>query len=145
MNHRLKTVGYEGKELFDRDAVERITLYSKGIPRLINVICDNALLIAYAASKRKVSAEMVEEVARDLQLGAPRPIRVPARLALGAYAASLAAVSARVAEPGKERDAAALPVVFAIMHLTWGFGFLWSVVRFGPPLAALARLVRRVR
>src|SRR6266568_2911274 len=29
MNHRLKTVGYEGKELFDRDAVERITLYSK--------------------------------------------------------------------------------------------------------------------
>ena len=75
MNHRLKTVGYEGKELFDRDAVERITLYSKGIPRLINVICDNALLIAYAASKRKVSAEMVEEVARDLQLGAPRPIK----------------------------------------------------------------------
>jgi general secretion pathway protein A len=76
INHRLKTVGYAGKELFDRDAVERITLYSKGIPRLINVICDNALLIAYAASKRKVSAEMVEEVARDLQLGAPRPIKV---------------------------------------------------------------------
>jgi hypothetical protein len=48
----------------------------------------------------------------------------------------------RVAEPGEERDAAALPVVFAIMHLTWGFGFLWSAVRFGPPLAALARLAR---
>ena len=78
-------------------------------------------------------------------VGAPRPLRLAARLALGAYAASLAAVSARVAEPGKERDAAALPIVFAIMHLTWGFGFLWSVVRFGPPLAALARLVRRAR
>jgi glycosyltransferase involved in cell wall biosynthesis len=80
-------------------------------------------------------------------LGAPRILRLPARLALGAYVASLAAVSVRVAEPGEERDAAALPVVFAIMHLTWGFGFLWSAVRFGPPLAALARLagLRRAR
>src|SRR3954468_24457420 len=75
-------------------------------------------------------------------LGGPRVLRVPARLAVASYAASLAAVSVRVAEPGEERDPAALPVVFAIMHLTWGFGFLWSVVRFGPPLAALARLVR---
>ena len=78
-------------------------------------------------------------------LGGPRVLRVPARLAVASYAASLAAVSVRVAEPGEERDAAALPVVFAIMHLTWGFGFLWSVVRFGPPLAALARLVRPAR
>src|SRR3954467_15449130 len=78
-------------------------------------------------------------------LGGPRILRVPARLAVASYAASLAAVSVRVAEPGDERDAAALPVVFAIMHLTWGFGFLWSVVRFGPPLAALARLVRPAR
>jgi succinoglycan biosynthesis protein ExoA len=78
-------------------------------------------------------------------LGGPRILRVPARLAVASYAASIAAVSVRVAEPGEERDAAALPVVFAIMHLTWGFGFLWSVVRFGPPLAALARLVRPAR
>ena len=73
-------------------------------------------------------------------LGGPRLVRVPARLTLSAYVASLAVVSARVAKPGEERDAAALPLVFAIMHLTWGFGFLWSAVRFGPPLAALARL-----
>src|SRR5436309_4861477 len=71
---RLRTAGFEGKELFDPEAVERITLYSKGIPRIINLICDNALLICYAASKRKVSEEMVEEVAGDLQLAAPRPI-----------------------------------------------------------------------
>jgi succinoglycan biosynthesis protein ExoA len=77
-------------------------------------------------------------------LGGPRLVRVPARLAVASYFLSLAAVSARVAKPGEERDAAALPVVFAIMHLTWGFGFLWSAVRFGPPLAALVRLVRRV-
>ena len=71
---RLRTAGFEGKELFDPEAVERITLYSKGIPRIINLICDNALLICYAASKRKVSEEMVEEVAGDLQLAAPPPV-----------------------------------------------------------------------
>ena len=36
--------GYQGKELFEAKAVEKISLNSQGIPRLINVICDNALL-----------------------------------------------------------------------------------------------------
>jgi general secretion pathway protein A len=65
---RLKTAGYEGKELFASEAVEKITHYSNGIPRLVNVVCDNALVIASAASKKHVSAEMIEEVARDLKL-----------------------------------------------------------------------------
>lgn len=65
---RLKIAGFEGKALFDPKAVEKIALYSKGIPRLINVLCDNALLNCYACSKSKVSAEIVEETAFDLQL-----------------------------------------------------------------------------
>lgn len=69
---RLKTAGYEGKALFDPKAVEKITLYSKGIPRSINVICDNALLNGFACSKKKISAEIVEETALDLQL-TPHP------------------------------------------------------------------------
>ncbi len=68
INSRLHTVGYDGKELFDLGSVQKIALYSKGIPRLINVICDNALLIAYATSKSKVSAKIIDEVACDLQL-----------------------------------------------------------------------------
>jgi succinoglycan biosynthesis protein ExoA len=96
----------------------------------------------YHANSLRRSQLMAPALAVALlaSLGGPRLVRVPARAALVAYLASLAAVSVRVAEPGEERDAAALPVVFAIMHLTWGFGFLWSAVRFGPPLAALARL-----
>ena len=72
---RLKTAGYEGKGLLDAEAVEKITLYSKGIPRLINLICDNALLIAYAASKKKISEETIDEVAHDLQLKMPSAIQ----------------------------------------------------------------------
>ena len=75
INSRLQTVGYKGKELFDFGSVQKIALYSKGIPRLINVICDNALLIAYATSQSKVSAKIIDEVARDLQLVERSPVK----------------------------------------------------------------------
>jgi hypothetical protein len=54
--------------LFWPSAVDQIAFYSGGIPRLINIICDNALLLAYAGSKNKVTTEMIREVARDLGL-----------------------------------------------------------------------------
>jgi type II secretory pathway predicted ATPase ExeA len=72
---RLQTVGYEGKELFDLGSVQKIAMYSKGIPRLINAICDNALLIAYATSQSKISAKIIDEVARDLQLMEPSRVK----------------------------------------------------------------------
>jgi general secretion pathway protein A len=65
---RLNAVGYEDKGLFTPAAIQRIALYSKGVPRLINIICDNALLIAYVTSQQKVSGNMIEEVAQDLRL-----------------------------------------------------------------------------
>lgn len=74
INFRIKKAGYDGEELFDPNAIERIALYSTGIPRLINVICDNALRIAYGLSARKVSDEMIEQVACDLQLPVPRQV-----------------------------------------------------------------------
>lgn len=66
---RLQTIGHTSADLFDPEAIEKIAFYSKGIPRLINIICDNALLNAYAASQFKVSAAMIEEAADDLVIG----------------------------------------------------------------------------
>jgi hypothetical protein len=68
IDFRLRAVGYEGKGLFRRDAVQQIAFYSKGIPRLVNIICDNALLNTYASSQETVSADVIKEVARDLRL-----------------------------------------------------------------------------
>lgn len=65
---RLQQAGYDGKDLFPRDVVDQIAVCSAGIPRLINIICDNALLLAYAHSENKVTTEMIQEVARDLGL-----------------------------------------------------------------------------
>ncbi len=68
IDFRLRVAGYEGNGLFRRDAVQAIAFHSRGIPRLINIICDNALLNAYANSQDTVSADIIEEVARDLRL-----------------------------------------------------------------------------
>jgi type II secretory pathway predicted ATPase ExeA len=69
IDFRLQAAGYHKKKaLFHRAAVEQIAWYSMGIPRLINVICDNALLAAYASSKKQTAAEMIHEVAADLGL-----------------------------------------------------------------------------
>jgi len=69
MDSRLQVIGHSTEKLFDLAAIEKIALYSSGIPRLINIICDNALLIAYAVSEQKVSAAMIDEVAEELSLG----------------------------------------------------------------------------
>src|SRR6185369_11189382 len=69
MDSRLQVIGHTAEKIFDPAAIEKIALYSTGIPRLINIICDNALLIAYAVSEQKVSAAMIDEVAEELSLG----------------------------------------------------------------------------
>lgn len=75
VQYRLKAVGYAGRELFSRDAIRKIAAYSKGTPRLINIICDKALLIAYAGAQKRVSAEIISEVARDMRIALAGPIR----------------------------------------------------------------------
>jgi len=69
IDFRLRAAGYEGTNIFHRDAVQQIAFYSRGIPRLINIICDNALLMAFAGSQKSVSENMIKEVAGDLKLG----------------------------------------------------------------------------
>jgi succinoglycan biosynthesis protein ExoA len=74
---------------------------------------------------------------------APKRPRRLARSALLIYGSALAAgtVEAAVADDADIRDWIWLPIVFIVMHLSWGAGFLLGCVRFGPPVAALARLL----
>jgi len=65
---RIRLGGGVGGQLFTREAVMAIHGHARGIPRVINVICDNALLAAFAANRRPVTQETVEEVCRDFAL-----------------------------------------------------------------------------
>jgi general secretion pathway protein A len=79
IRHRLEIVGYEGPEIFTREAVEAIWQYSGGTPRLINILCDNTLALACVAAKKKVSPYMIMKAAGGLLLdpGAEAP-KIPA-------------------------------------------------------------------
>ncbi len=64
--HRIAIAGCERPELFAEDAFPVIYRYSGGIPRLINSLCDMALLTAYVDERPQVTAEVVETAAREL-------------------------------------------------------------------------------
>jgi general secretion pathway protein A len=65
---RIRIAGGEGSRLFTREAVMLIHDRSEGIPRTINVICDNALVTGFAGGRRPVDREIVQDVARDFDL-----------------------------------------------------------------------------
>jgi general secretion pathway protein A len=65
---RIKIAGGEASRLFTREAVMLIHDRSEGIPRTINVICDNALVTGYAAGRRPVDRAIAQDVARDFDL-----------------------------------------------------------------------------
>ena len=66
--HRLRAAGCDQQEIFPPDVVCDIAEYSQGIPRDINTICDNALMIACIQAERTVTRAVIAEVAKDLQL-----------------------------------------------------------------------------
>lgn len=68
IRHRLHVAGYEGPEIFTKEAIESVWYYSAGTPRLINIICDNALAVASEAAKKRVSAYMIMKAAGALLL-----------------------------------------------------------------------------
>ena len=68
IRHRLHVAGYDGPEIFTKEALEAIWLYSAGTPRLVNIICDNSLALACEAANKKASAYMVMKAASGFQL-----------------------------------------------------------------------------
>lgn len=66
IQHRLNVALGKGKVRFSRQAVETVYRYSRGIPRMINVICDRTLLIAYTESTKKIIPEIVKTAIKDI-------------------------------------------------------------------------------
>ena len=73
ISSRIRTAGGEASRLFTREAVTLIHERSRGIPRTVNVLCDNSLVTGLALNRQPVDREMVLEVARDFALlGEPK-------------------------------------------------------------------------
>jgi type II secretory pathway predicted ATPase ExeA len=67
VSNRLKVAGGD-RSIFTPDALESIYFYSSGIPRIVNVLCDNALLTGYALGRKELDNEIIREVAEDFSL-----------------------------------------------------------------------------
>jgi hypothetical protein len=65
---RIKLAGGEPSRLFSREAVAAVYMVSRGLPRTISVVCDNALLSAFAVGRERVDRQTVEAVAADFEL-----------------------------------------------------------------------------
>ena len=65
---RIRTAGGNTTKLFTREAVTLIHEFSRGIPRVINVMCDNALINGFALKRQPVDRDIVAEVCRDFDL-----------------------------------------------------------------------------
>jgi general secretion pathway protein A len=67
VEHRLGVAGWQGGKLFTLESLRLIYQHSRGVPRLINVLCDRALLVAYGEEKREISTALVAQAVRELR------------------------------------------------------------------------------
>jgi general secretion pathway protein A len=77
IRHRLELAGVRDRELFSAAAVRRIFRYSGGLPRLINILCDRALLVAYSEDQRLVTPTEVNRAITELRRQRPHRRRWP--------------------------------------------------------------------
>jgi general secretion pathway protein A len=87
---RIAAAGGRAGDLFSRAALYRLWRFSRGVPRLVNVAGDNALVTAYAAGQRRVGWRTMGDAVRDLRPGRKSRFRLaPARLATIGLAAMI--------------------------------------------------------
>lgn len=77
IRHRLHIAG-GNPDVFDDEACEAVFRYSGGIPRLVNLLCDTALVYGYAEQMPRIGARLIEDVVRDKQQSRILPLRQPA-------------------------------------------------------------------
>jgi type II secretory pathway predicted ATPase ExeA len=67
IEHRLRVAGSGGRKIFDDAACDIVFRYSGGVPRLINVLCDTAMLCAFAEERTAIDEALVKAAAEELQ------------------------------------------------------------------------------
>jgi general secretion pathway protein A len=91
IHHRLRIAGAPDGSIFTDAAIQRITAYSEGIPRVVNIVCDHCLLSGYADQKRRIDPTAATEAIEYLEDGQAQQWARPRRMGFwsrrGAWAA----------------------------------------------------------
>ena len=87
VGHRLQVAGGSAG-LFTSDAIERVHECAGGVPRLVNTLCDTALVYGYAGQNPTIGLPIVEQVIHDRMSGGLLPLRVKSKSAQSSHAAT---------------------------------------------------------
>jgi type II secretory pathway predicted ATPase ExeA len=70
---RLKVAGSDGRPIFAPEALELVHKYAHGIPRVINTLCEHALISGYADQRAVIGTEVIQDVAKEFELDRINP------------------------------------------------------------------------
>ena len=113
VKHRLGVAGGTGKVMFTADALTAVHQCAGGVPRLINLVCDRALLAGYVQGSREITQAMVKQAAREAIGESPRRSSWRRALTFGGIAAALALAALAGAAVARLSASPAAPVVKA--------------------------------
>jgi general secretion pathway protein A len=85
MQSRLEKAGMSEQTVFSEELMAEIHLRAQGIPRVINALCDNLLLTAFALESKTCSVDMLDEVCKDMRLDWPGSRRARGRVPTESY------------------------------------------------------------
>jgi general secretion pathway protein A len=66
---RLRIAGFSGPPIFGPKAIETVHMYSLGIPRVVNLLCEHALVNAFTENQRTIDPKIIEDIAKEFHLG----------------------------------------------------------------------------
>jgi general secretion pathway protein A len=140
IEHRLKVAGAT-RQIFEQNAIREIFAFSGGYPRLINIICDHALLTGYASDLKTIDKKVILECERELQI--PDDVDLDnghGRRSIPAPPARTSTPSPTPAKPSRIRQTSMIAAV--IMLLVFGIYFVvnqmsgdtprWSMEEIAP-------------
>ncbi len=79
IDHRLKLAGSRSQDVFTPGAISAVVRSARGFPRIINIICDNALMIGYGLSRKKVDVDIVRQAIKDMEVPTGKA-HIPAKM-----------------------------------------------------------------
>jgi hypothetical protein len=93
VRHRIAVAGGEPDKVFDEETISSIFGLTRGIPRLINTLCDTAMIIAFTSKHGIVSSESIDDAVRELRWAEAADLQSPIEEVLGAGSAGRLTIS----------------------------------------------------
>jgi hypothetical protein len=108
VQQRLRIAGSSSGNIFDNEALTAIHRDSKGIPRVVNLICEHCMVSAFVDQKKTITVDIVDAVARDFELREdpeavpPTPAKDEVKFDVAEALRSLATIAERLRESDRD-------------------------------------------